>query len=100
MGISVTTQNLGHGTSDGLVRNAKDYLEEKHEAFAAAEHRRWAYDKLFFGWRYGSEKNNAAKLNASLISYEQLTEDQKQYDRDNVNRALHLIDMSKNGATT
>ena len=39
----------------------------------------------------GDKNNKAAKLNCSLVGYESLTDDVKQYDRDNAESALALI---------
>ena len=96
MGVSVTAKDLVKGRlplPPEQFELAEKFLLENHEAFAAAEHRRWVCDKLFFGWRYmqGDKNNKAAKLNCSLVSYESLTDDVKQYDRDNAERALALI---------
>ena len=96
MGIAVTARNLLDGrlqlTSE-QVGAAKKYLSENREAFASAEHRRWTFDKLFFGWRYtpGNSNKKSAKLNHYLVAYESLPEEIKQYDRANVDRAFLLI---------
>jgi hypothetical protein len=96
MGIDATARDLVEGRlrlKSEQIDLAKRYFLENREAFAAAEHRRWAFDKLFFGWRHvsGNKNNKSAKLNCSLVGYESLTDDVKQYDRDNVERVFHLV---------
>jgi hypothetical protein len=94
MGIDVSAIDLRDGhlpLSAAAIALARDYLAEKREAFADAEHRRWAFDKLFFGWRFGATSNKPAKLNSYLKGYETLEGEVKQYDRDNVERALLLV---------
>lgn len=95
MGINVSATDLRDGrlpVNSNAIELAQKYLADSQESFAAAEHRRWAWDKLFFGWRYGASSNKAAKLNSYLVGYETLAEDIKQYDRDNVERAFLLFD--------
>jgi len=96
MGINVCALDFVDGRlSVGAkpLADAKSYLGLHRESFADAEHRRWVSDKLFLGWRYtaGGRNIKAAKLNCSLVGYERLSEDAKQYDRDNVERAFNLV---------
>jgi len=95
MGIDVTARDTKDGrlslTAEQLGL-AKQCFSENCEAFASAEHRRWIFDKLFFGWRFTSAtaNNKSAKLNRYLVGYESLSEDVKEYDRDNVARMFHF----------
>lgn len=95
MGIDVSARDLrgGHLSIDARTADAaRKYHADHGESFAAAEHRRWACDKLFFGWRYAEGANNKpAKLNRYLVGYENLVDDIQQYDRDNVARAFLLL---------
>lgn len=54
------------------------------EALAEAEHRRWMAEKILAGWRHSETRDNARKLHPSLQPYSQLSEAEKQKDRDTV----------------
>ena len=58
--------------------------EQMVEALAEAEHRRWMAEKIVAGWRYSEQRDNARKLHPSLKPYSQLSEPEKQKDRDAV----------------
>jgi hypothetical protein len=52
------------------------------EAMARLEHIRWSWDKRLNGWIYGSVKDNENKIHPGLIPYEDLTEFEKEKDRE------------------
>ncbi len=58
------------------------------EALAEAEHRRWMAEKILAGWRYAEQRDNIRKLHPSLRPYSQLSEAEKQKDRDTVQAVL------------
>ncbi len=69
-----------------------DTLEE----LAIAEHDRWVNERRLRGWKYGKERNLERKESPSLVSWEKLDEDTKNYDRDFVRSypvILSLIDL-------
>jgi hypothetical protein len=57
---------------------------ETVEALSEAEHRRWMADRLLAGWQHGVVRDNARKLHPSIKPYSQLSESEKQKDRDTV----------------
>jgi hypothetical protein len=54
------------------------------EALAEAEHRRWMADKILGGWRYAPERDDARRLHPGMRPYDELSEDEKQKDRNPV----------------
>ena len=62
--------------------------EQMIEALAEAEHRRWMAEKILAGWRYSEVRDNARKLHPSLRPYSQLSEAEKQKDRDTIQAVL------------
>lgn len=54
-------------------------------------HEVWAQGRIEQGWRWGTARDNDAKLHPDLIPYEALTEQDKQYDRDTSISALKVI---------
>lgn len=55
--------------------------EEQVEALSEVEHGRWNFERLQAGWRLGSEKNDDRKLTPYLVSWEDLTEPIREFDR-------------------
>jgi len=45
------------------------------------EHERWTQEKLGNGWQYAIKTDRSAKLHKSHISWEKLSEDEKEKDR-------------------
>lgn len=54
-------------------------------------HEVWAQGRIEQGWRWGTARDNETKLHPDLIPYEDLTEQDKQYDRDTSISALKVI---------
>ena len=48
------------------------------------EHGRWNVERLRAGWRYGTEKNETARISPYLIPWKDLSKEIKGYDRDAV----------------
>jgi voltage-gated potassium channel Kch len=72
------------------------FTSEEVETLAAVEHERWIQEKLAQGWRYGHVRDDGKKIHPSIIPYLQLSESEKEKDRDTVRiipRILSLIDF-------
>jgi ryanodine receptor 2 len=61
------------------------------EAMAKNVHEVWAQTRIAQGWQYGPERNDAEKLHPMLIPYENLPEEEKEYDRITSIGTLKLI---------
>ena len=61
------------------------------EAMARNVHEVWAQTRIEQGWIYGTERNDDLKQHPCLIPYEQLTEEEKEHDRNTVMGTLKLI---------
>jgi len=66
--------------------------EQMLEALAEAEHRRWMAEKILAGWRFGEKRDNSRKLHPSINIYSQLTETEKQKDRNTVQSVLQRME--------
>jgi hypothetical protein len=64
---------------------------ELTERLARNTHDVWAQERMAQGWRFGQERNDAHKEHPSLISYEELPESEKVYDRNTAMEALKAI---------
>jgi serine phosphatase RsbU (regulator of sigma subunit) len=56
--------------------------EEEIETMARVEHMRWSWEKRLNGWISGNIKDEVKKTHPSLIPYEQLSESEKEKDRE------------------
>ena len=52
------------------------------EQMAKNVHEVWAQNRISQGWKYGSRRDDALKTHPCLVPYEELPEQEKQYDRD------------------
>jgi hypothetical protein len=77
-------------TSD--IRLSPDLLELT-EQIAANVHDVWAQQLMSEGWRYGKERNDTLKQHPCLVPYADLTESDKQYDRNTAMETLRVIKL-------
>ena len=66
-------------------------LETLVEQMAKNVHEVWAQTRIAQGWTYGVERNDALKHHPCLVSYEELPESEKEYDRNTSVETLKLI---------
>ena len=66
-------------------------LEALVEQMSKNVHEVWAETRIKQGWKYGSERNDELKTHPCLIPYEELPEDEKEYDRNTSIGTLKLI---------
>lgn len=61
------------------------------EEIAKNVHEVWSEGRMKEGWTYGEERNDAEKHHPCLVPYEELTEREKEYDRNTSQETLKLI---------
>lgn len=61
------------------------------EQIARNVHEVWAKSRLEQGWTYGKERSDGMKTHPCLVPYEDLSEVEKDYDRDTAIGTLKLI---------
>ena len=61
------------------------------EQMAKNVHEVWAQSRIEQGWTYGEERSDALKQHPCLVSYEELPEVEKAYDRNTALETLKLI---------
>lgn len=75
--------------------NSKNDLPEElrilTEAMARNVHEVWAAGRIADGWTYGPERNDALKHHPGLIPYDELSEEEKEYDRRTSQETLRFI---------
>ncbi len=66
-------------------------LNELIEQMAKNVHEVWAQSRISEGWTYGPERSDALKTHPCLVPYEDLPEEEKDYDRNTALGTLKLI---------
>lgn len=66
-------------------------LKELVEEMSKNVHEVWAETRIRQGWTYGSERNEELKTHPCLVPYEELPEEEKEYDRNTSISTLKLI---------
>lgn len=66
-------------------------LNELLEMLALNTHEVWSAQRIKDGWTYGEHRDDEKKQHPGLIDYHQLTEVEKEYDRNTSKEALKVI---------
>lgn len=82
VGCTIADQDTGTPTS---------LTEEEVQKLACVEHARWMAEKILQGWSYGAQRDNAKKIHPCLISYDLLSEEDKEKDIDSVRNIHNLV---------
>ena len=61
------------------------------EKIAENVHENWADGRIKEGWTYGAERNDQKKTTPCLVPYDQLSDSEKEYDRNTAIETLKLI---------
>ena len=64
---------------------------ELSEKIAKNTHEVWSQGRIDDGWKYGKERDDKLKTHPCLIEYEELSEEEKDYDRRTSMETLKLI---------
>lgn len=67
----------------GLAELAEDIAKNVHEV--------WSAGRMKDGWTYGNERNDTDKTHPCLVPYEDLSDSEKEYDRNTSQETLKLI---------
>lgn len=68
-----------------------EFSEEEVEDLAIFEHDEWCEEKIGTGWVYGEEKDVENLVTPYLVSWDELTEEIKEFDRDPVRNIPSLM---------
>jgi len=68
-----------------------DELLDLTELLAENTHEIWAKQRMIEGWTWGPERDDKAKKHPDLVSYKELPESEKEYDRMTAMETLKVI---------
>ena len=68
-----------------------DELLRLTEQLAENAHDHWAMRRIAEGWTFGPVRDEPSKKHPNLVPYDQLTEDEKEYDRATAMQTLKAI---------
>ncbi len=68
-----------------------DEILKLSELLAENTHAVWAETRLKQGWKYGKVRNDEKKEHPCLVEYDQLSEEEKEFDRNTALETLKLI---------
>lgn len=77
--------SIGYGirtVKKGFKTRALHLHDAEIETMARVEHLRWSWEKRLNGWTAGRNKDERRKTHPSLVPYEELSEDEKEKDRE------------------
>lgn len=66
-------------------------LKSLAEKMSKNVHEVWAQTRIAQGWTYGEERNDTEKKHPCLVPYEELSEEEKEYDRNTSIETIKLI---------
>jgi hypothetical protein len=75
--------------TDGI--HLADDLTSLTERLAEHVHDVWAKKRLAEGWRFGPRRSDRAKTRPDLVPYSQLSESEKDYDRETARETLKAV---------
>lgn len=61
------------------------------EVIAKNVHEVWSAGRINDGWTYGEKRNDTEKKHPCLVPYEELSEEEKEYDRNTSVETIKLI---------
>lgn len=76
---------------DTSAVNLPEGLLELTEKIAENVHDIWAVGRINDGWTYGAQRDDVKKTNPCLVPYGELSESEKEYDRNTAIETLKLI---------
>jgi hypothetical protein len=66
-------------------------IEQLTELLAKNTHETWSRQRLAEGWRWGPKRDDERKEHPNLVPYEELSEQDKDYDRRTAMEAIKTI---------
>ena len=87
----MTPKNYLPSPADTSSITLPDTLTALKESLAKNVHEVWAEGRLTKGWKYGPVRDEVKKEHPCLVPYEELTEEEKDFDRATALSTLKFI---------
>lgn len=81
IGIRILPQEQSQGLSEAELF---DLIELNMKRLAPAEHEGWMRQKIEAGWKHATERDDVRKLHPCIVPFDELSEDEKEKDRNQV----------------
>ena len=75
--------------TEGVI--VPEELMELVEEMSRNVHEVWAKSRMDQGWSWGPQRDDELKTHPDLVPYDELTEEEKDYDRDTSMETIKLI---------
>lgn len=75
--------------TSGILLN--EDLIKLTEELARNTHEVWAKERIAQGWKYGPERNDRKKETPCLVPYEELSDSEKEFDRNTATETIKLL---------
>ncbi len=79
--------SLGRGSPNGF-----EFTHDEAEYLARIEHARWRANKVYEGWREGSERIEGAKINPMSVRWEQLDPGEREQQVEAIKRLPRMLE--------
>ena len=89
-GVMKESNYVPHPVDTQNVKLSEE-LEQLVEQMAKNVHEVWAQTRISQGWTYGEQRDDCLKMHPCLIPYEDLPEEEKEFDRNTSVSTLKLI---------
>jgi ppGpp synthetase/RelA/SpoT-type nucleotidyltranferase len=76
---------------NGKSASLFSFTKGQIETMSIMEHGRWALERCREGWRFGEKKDLKQKISPSIIAWDELTEEMKDYDRHTVRKIPQFL---------
>lgn len=78
----------------GLPPSEMNFSDAQIEDLSIREHDRWMEDRQMHGWTYAPERDNARKKHPLIVPWEDLSEPEREKDRDTIRNLPRLIEKA------
>lgn len=85
--LGIELQKAMAGTEPVLL----EFTDDEIELLSQWEHARWNWQKILQGWAYGTKKDETKKTHPCILPWNQLPDNIKEYDRENVRLIPEII---------
>ena len=93
VGLYVVPQK-DKGSDSPSPESVQAIIEDNIEVLAEIEHLMWMEEKFRDGWQFGTPRDDDRRIHHSLVPYADLSESDKQKDRNQVRKYLEFVDMA------